>query len=151
MFESGAIVLHIGEKSETLLPRDPAERARALTWSIAALNTLEPTFVQLVVIDIFNPDATWGKERRPAVVEMVQKRLGQLSAWLGDRQYLEQSFTAGDLLVTAALRMLDYTDLLAGFPNLAAYKQRIEARPAFRRALECQIADYDEEPAVAAE
>ncbi len=144
MFETGAIVLHIGERSEALLPRDPQGRARTMSWVIAALNSVEPMIFELINIDIFNRGAEWGRLRRPAAEEIVKQRLGRVSAWLGERDYLEDRFTAGDLIMTAVLRSLRHTDLVAGFPNLAAYQARCEARPAFRRALEAQLATFRE-------
>jgi glutathione S-transferase len=144
LFESGAIVLHIGRNCEALLPREEAARARAVAWTIAALNSVEPLIMQLAAIDIFNPDAAWGKERRPEVVRMIGSRLDRLVNWLGDREWLEDRFTAGDLLMAAVLRILDYTDLVRARPTLAAYKARAEARPAFERALAAQLADFEE-------
>lgn len=144
MFESGAIVLHIGERTETLLPRDSVGRARATTWLIAALNSVEPSLMELATIDIFNPEADWARERRPEVVENVRRRLELLSNWLGEKDYLEDRFTAGDLMMAAALRILGHTDLVAEYPNLARYKARCEARPAFQRALQAQLAAFEE-------
>lgn len=151
LFESGAIVLHIGEDSPVLLPSDRAARARAVTWAFAALNSVEPIIMQLAAIDIFNPDAAWGKERRPEVVRMIEGRLARVADALGDKDWLEGSFTAGDLLMVAVLRILDHTDLVAGHPTLAAYKARGVARPAFQRALAAQLADFEERQPVAAE
>jgi glutathione S-transferase len=144
MFETGAIVLHIGERSEELMPRDPAGRARATTWVIAALNSIEPMIMELVSIDIFNAKADWARARRPEAEKNVRKRLGRLSNWLGERDYLEDRFTAGDLMMTTLLRILRHTDLVAEYPNLAAYQARCEARPAFQRALEAQLAPFRE-------
>lgn len=143
LFESGAIVLHIGRDCEALLPADPAARARATAWLIAALNSVEPFVMQLATIDIFCAGEPWAKERRPAVVEMIAKRLSRLSDALGDKLHLDgDAFTAGDLMMTAVLRSLDATDLLERHPNLAAYKARCQARPAFKTALDAQIADF---------
>jgi glutathione S-transferase len=150
MFETGAIVLHIGERSEELMPRDPAGRARATTWVIAALNSIEPMIMELVSIDIFNAKADWARARRPEAEKKVRERLGQLSNWLGERDYLEDRFTAGDLMMTTMLRLLRHTDLVAEYPNLAAYQARCEARPAFRRALEAQLAPFREHEPVEA-
>lgn len=150
LFESGAIVLHIGERCEALLPGDPAQRARAVTWVIAALNSIEPWLMQLGTIDIFNPDSAWGKERRPELVRMIEGRLDRLADWLGNRDWLEERFTAGDLMMCAALRILDYTDLVSGRRILAGYKARCEGRPAFGRALAAHLADFDEAEASAA-
>ena len=145
LFESGAIVLHIGERSEALLPADPAARARAVAWTFAALNSVEPYASQLLTLNLFYPDAGWANERRPEVVRMVESRLGHLVRHLGEREHLEGGFTAGDLLMTTVLRILDHTDLVASRPTLAAYKQRCEGRPAFARALAAQLADFTPE------
>lgn len=142
MFETGAIVLHIAERSEALMPRDPAGRARAMSWVVAALNSIEPMIVELVNIDIFNADADWARARRPGAEEKVRARLGRLSDWLGDRDYLEGRFTAGDLMMTTMLRILRHTDLVSERPNLAGYQARCEARPPFRRALAAQLAAF---------
>jgi glutathione S-transferase len=151
MFESGAIVLHIAERSEALMPRDPAGRARTTCWVIAALNSIEPMIMELANIDIFNPEAEWARARRPEAERKVRERLGRLSDWLGERDYLEDRFTAGDLMMSTMLRILNHTDLVAEFPNLARYQAHCEARPAFRRALEAQLAPFKEhEPAAAA-
>jgi glutathione S-transferase len=144
MFETGAIVLHIGEHCETLLPREAAGRARAMSWVVAALNSVEPMIFELINIDIFDRGAEWGRLRRPAAEKLVKQRLGCVSNWLGDKDYLEGPFTAGDLIMTAVLRILRHTELVADFPNLAAYKARCEARPAFERALAAQLATFRE-------
>lgn len=143
LFESGAIVLHIGARSEALLPADPAGHARAVTWLFAALNSVEIVIQQLTTIDLFHPGAEWGKLRRPAVVEAVKQRLAALAAWLGDRDYLEDRFTVGDLMMTTVLRLLRHTDLLDAEPTLKAYKERCERRPAFERALAGQMAPFE--------
>jgi glutathione S-transferase len=150
LFESGAIVLHIGEKSEALLPADAAGRARTLSWAFAALNSIEPSVMELATIDFFRPDADWARERRPEVVAMVEGRLDRLVDHLGGQDWLEGRFTAGDLLMTTVLRILDHTDLVAARPTLAAYKARGEKRPAFERALAAQLADFESEAAAAA-
>jgi len=144
MFESGAIVLHIGSRSEALLPADPEARARATTWLLAALNSMEPHIQQLPTIDIFNAGQEWAAQRRPAVVEMIRGRLKRLSDALGDREWLEDRFTVGDLMMVSVLRILDGSGLVEEFPNLAAYRDRGTARPAFRRALAAQLADFEE-------
>ena len=142
MFESGAIVLHIAEGSEVLLPRDPAGRARAMSWVVAALNSIEPTIAELVTIDIFNAAADWACARRPQAERQVRERLARLSSALGERDYLENRFTAGDLMMTPVLRNLRHTDLVAEYPNLAGYQARCEARAPFQRALEAQLAPF---------
>lgn len=142
MFESGAIVLHIAERSENLMPRDATGRARVSTWVFAALNSVEPAISELAEIDLFHADADWARLRRPEAERNVRSRLDRLSAWLGQRDYLESQFTAGDLMMTTVLRILRHTDLVSEFPNLAHYQQRCEARPAFQRALEAQLAPF---------
>ena len=143
LFESGAIVLHVGARSETLLPAHATARARATTWVFAAINSIEPAVQQLAEIDLFNADKAWAKARRPDVEKRVQRRLNELSASLGDRDYLEGRFTAGDLMMTTVLRNLRHTDLVAAEPKLAAYQARCEARPAFGRALQAQMAAFE--------
>lgn len=149
MFESGAIVLHVGERCEALLPSEPLARARAVTWLFAALNSVEPALDELAAIDIFHSDAEWARLRRPQAEQTARTRIEQLSGHLADRDYLENRFTVGDLMMTTVLRNLDHTGLVAEHANLAAYKQRCEARPAFGRAIEAQLADFDEEPPAA--
>lgn len=147
MFESGAIVLHIAEKSEALMPRDPAGRARVLAWMFCALNTMEIPIGNLGDIDVFNPDAAWAKERRPAVEAKVRQRLAELAARLGDNLYLDgDRFTAGDLLMASVLRDLGHTTLVAEQPRLAAYLERCLARPGFQKALAAQLADFSAQP-----
>lgn len=142
MFESGAVVLHIAERSEALMPSDPGARARVTTWMFAALNTVEPQAQNLAEIDLFHAKEEWAKARRPSAVEAVNKRLTSLSAWLEGRDYLEGRFTAADLLMTTVLRILRHTELVAEMPVLAAYHQRCEARPAFQKALADQMAVF---------
>lgn len=143
LFESGAILLHIGERSEVLLPKDPQSRARATQWLIAALNSIEPFVMNVALIDLFYADQEWAKLRRPGAVEFVHKRLTALSSALGDKPYLDgDRFTAGDLMMTTVLRILGHTDIVTSDKRLAAYIQRCTARPAFKCALDAQIADF---------
>jgi glutathione S-transferase len=143
LFETGAIVLYVGERSETLLPKDPKARARATQWLIAALNSIEPFVMDVARIDVFYADQEWAKLRRPGAVEFVQRRLTALSKALGDKPYLDgDSFTAGDLMMTTVLRILKHTDIVTSDRRLAAYVERCTARPAFKRALASQIADF---------
>ena len=142
LFESGAIVLHIAERSHALLPSEPMERARARTWALAALNSIEPPIQNLAEIDLFNADQDWAKARRPAVLARIRMRLGELATALGERDYLETRFSAGDLLMTTVLRILRHTSVLAEYPALDAYRARCEARPAFGRALAAQMAPF---------
>ena len=144
LFESGAILLHIGQGSETLLPAEPKARARATTWLMCALNTIEPAIQQLAAIDLFYADQAWAKQRRPGAEDMVKRRLAELAAALGQRDHLEDRFTVGDLMMTTVLRILRHTQLVAAEPRLAAYQARCEARPAFQRALKAQMADFEE-------
>ena len=150
LFESGAIVLHIGRRFGAILPQDEGGRARATAWTIAALNSVEPYVAQLPIIDIFHRGEAWTVERRPQVVELIGKRLDRLSTWLGDKEWLEDDFSAGDLIMVDVLRILDNTDLLDAYPNLLAYLQRGTARPAFKRAMASQLADFEPEPQGAA-
>ena len=142
LFESGAIVLHVAERSAALLPSDPGARARSKTWMFAALNTIEPPVQNLAEIDLFYAKEEWAKARRPMVVERVKTRLTALAGELDGRDYLEGSFTAADLLMTTVLRTLRHTDLVAEMPVLEAYQRRCEARPAFRKALADHMAPF---------
>lgn len=144
LFESGAIVLHIAEQSRALLPCEPGPRARAIQWMFAALNTVEPQIQNLAAIDLFYADEDWAKARRPGAEEMVRKRLTELAAALGGKDWLaDDRFTAGDLLMTTVLRILRHTELVAE-AGLDAYLARGEARPAFQRALAAQMAAFEE-------
>jgi glutathione S-transferase len=143
LFESGAIVLYIGERSEALLPKDPGARARATQWLIAALNSIEPFVMNVALIDVFYVNEEWAKLRRPGAVEFVQRRLTALSRSLGDKPFLDgERFTAGDLMMTSVLRILKHTDIVSRDARLAAYVERCTSRPAFRRALEAQLEDF---------
>lgn len=149
LFESGAIVHHIALKSDALMPRDERGRARTLTWMFAALNSIEPQIQNLTVMDLSHADKAWAKERRPAVLEMAQSKLDALSRWLEGRDYLEDRFTAADLLMTTVLRIPRHCDLVTSMPVLESYRLRCEARPAFKRALATQMADFTETPVAA--
>jgi glutathione S-transferase len=143
IFESGAIAQYIGEKSEALLPRDKQGRFRAIQWTYAALNSVEPALMNLLLIDLFFTGEEWAKLRRPGAEEFARLKLKRVSDWLGDKQWLEgDRFTIGDLLMVTVLRFLRHTDLVAQFPNLDAFVRRGEARPAFQRALNDQLATY---------
>jgi glutathione S-transferase len=145
LFETGAIVLHIGERCEALLPKDAAARAHATQWLIAALNSIEPFVMNVALIDIFYADEEWAKLRRPSAVEFVERRLKALSKALGDKPYLDgDRFTAGDLMMSTVLRILDSTDIVTSDKRLAAYIERCTARPAFRRAYDAQLGDFRE-------
>jgi glutathione S-transferase len=143
LFESGAIVLHIGERSEALLPREARARARATQWVVAALNSIEPFIMNVVLIDFFYANEEWAKLRRPGAVEWVQRRLSSLSKALGDKPFLDgERFTAGDLIMTHVLQMLRHTEIVTSDTRLAGYMQRCMARPAYQRAFEAQVAEY---------
>jgi len=147
LFESGAIVLHIARSCEALAPTDETGWARTCTWAFAALNTVEPPIQHLAELDFFYPDEAWVPARRPGAVAAVQERLSALEDWLGRRDYLEDRFTAGDLLMTTVLRTLRQTDLVAERPTLKAYQQRCEARPAFQQALKDHLKPFGANPA----
>jgi glutathione S-transferase len=145
MFESGAIVLYIAQSSDQLMPADPAGRAMVLTWIFAAMNSVEPFVAELATIDLFNADKPWAKERRPDVEAQLRRRLGDLQTALGRRDwFVGDRFSAADILMTHVLRDLRHTDILADFPALHAYVARTTARPAFKRALEDQLAPFRE-------
>jgi glutathione S-transferase len=140
IFESGAIVLHIGGRTEELLPKDAAARARATQWLIAALNSIEPHIMNVAVIDLFYADQEWAKLRRPSAVQFARHRISCLAKALGDKPHLDgDRFTAGDLIMTTVLRILPE---LVDDPRLVAYIERCTARPAFRRALDAQMGDF---------
>lgn len=141
LFESGAIVLHIGERSETLLPRDLQARARATQWMIAALNSIEPSVMDVARIDLFHQDQEWAKLRRAGAVEFAHRRLGGLSKALGDKPYLDgDRFTAGDLMMASVLRIMP--ELTSEHANLARFVERCTARSAFKRAHAAQLGDF---------
>jgi len=143
LFESGAIVQYIGERSETLLPRDTGARARAIQWLIAALNSIEPFVMNVAVIDFVYANEQWAKLRRPGAVEFVLRRLSALSKSLGDKPFLDgERFTAGDLVMATVLRILSNTDIVTRDARLAAYVERCTGRPAFKRALDAQLGDF---------
>jgi glutathione S-transferase len=143
IFETGAIVQYVGEKSEAILPRDKQGRYRAIQWTYAALNSVEPAILNLLLIDIFFAGEEWAKLRRPGAEDFVRLKLKRVSDWLGDKQWLEgDRFTIGDLVMVTVFRFLRHTELISEFPNLAAYLKRAEARPAFQRALGDQLAVY---------
>ena len=145
LFESGAIVLHVAERWPGLLPSGAAGRARATSWVVAALNSIEPITQQLAELDFFHRGEEWTKARRPQVAEQAHKRLEQLAAYLGDRDWLEGEFTAGDLMMVAVLRIFEGQPTLAPFRSLERYVERGTARQAFQRALQAQLADFKEE------
>jgi glutathione S-transferase len=142
LFESGAIVLHIAERHAGLLPDDADARARAIAWMFAALSTVEPPIVDRETVMLLERDKPWYGERLLVVEGRIRGRLGELSGRLGGADWLEGELSAGDLLMADVLRRLNGSGLLDEYPNLAAYVARAEARPAFRRAFEAQLAVF---------
>jgi glutathione S-transferase len=142
LFESGAIILHIAERHPGLLPDDADARARAITWMFAALNTVEPPIVDLDVVELLESGKSWQQERRRMVEGRIRDRLGPLSTRLGDGEWLDGQFSAGDVMMVTVLRRLDGSGLLEEYPNLAAYVARGESRPAYRRAFDAQYAVF---------
>jgi glutathione S-transferase len=142
LFESGAIVLHIAERHAGLLPRDAHARARAVAWMFAAVNTVEPPILELATARIVEGDKPWTRERLPLVKDRVRNRLRQLAARLGDAQWLDGAFSAGDLMMVHTLLRLKPSGILDEFPALAAYVARGESRPAYKRAFDAQRAVF---------
>jgi glutathione S-transferase len=142
LFETGAIVLHIAGRHAGLLPGDADARARAIAWMFAAVNTVEPPILELANARLLEGDKPWSAERLPLVEGRVHDRLRQLSARLGDADWLDGGFSAGDLMMVSVLLRLKPSGMLAAYPNLAAYVARGEARPAYRRAFDAQLAVY---------
>lgn len=140
LFESGAIVLHIAERHAGLLPTEANARARAIMWMFAAVNTIEPPILDLQNARFQEGDKPWSSERLPLVKDRIRQRAGELSDRLGDTEWLDGAFSAGDLMMIGVLRRLRPSGLLDEYPNLAAYVARGEARPAFQRAFAAQLA-----------
>jgi len=150
LFESGAIALRIAERGDGLLPEDPAARARAVQWLVAALNSVEPWVTQIAVVNLFEADKPWSAMRRDTVIEDLHGRLADLAAALGDKTWLDgDHFTVGDLMMISVLGGLRNTDMLSRYPNLAAYVARGEARPAHRKAMADHLATFADTPAAA--
>ena len=146
LFESGAIVLHLAERHAGLLPDEANARARAITWIFAALSTVEPTILELTIARIVEGDKPWSKDRLPLVKDRVRERLKQLSARLGSADWLDGAFSAGDLMMVSVLLRLRLSGILDEYPNLAAYVARGEARPAYKRAFDAQLAVFTGKP-----
>ena len=142
LFESGAIILRIAERHTGLLPKDADARSRAIAWMFAALNTVEPPIVERSMAIILERDKSWHAERLAMLEDRVRVRLGELSSRLGDDEWLDGTFSAGDLLMVTVLRRLDGSGLVEKFPNLFAYVARGEARPAYKRAFADQLAVF---------
>jgi glutathione S-transferase len=146
LFETGSIILHIAEQHAGLLPAEANARARAITWMFAALNTVEPPILELANAKLLEGDKPWAKDRLPLVMDRVHDRLRQLSARLGSADWLDGAFSAGDLMMVHVLQRLKPSGILDVYPNLAAYVTRAEARPAFKRAFEAQLAVFTNKP-----
>ena len=146
LFETGSIVFHIAERHAGLLPDDANARARAITWMFAALSTIEPPILELGTARLLEGDKPWSGERLPLVEDRVRNRLDQLSSRLGDAEWLDGAFSAGDLMTVSVLLRLKASGMLGEYPNLAAYVARGEARPAYRRAFDAQLAVHTGRP-----
>jgi glutathione S-transferase len=146
LFETGSIILHIADHHAGLLPDDANARAHAITWMFAAVNTVEPPILELSTARLLEGDKPWNKERVPLVEDRVRNRLKQLSARLGDADWLEGAFSAGDLMMVHVLQRLKRSGLLNGYPNLSGYVARAEARPAYKRAFDAQLAVFTGKP-----
>jgi glutathione S-transferase len=146
LFESGAIVFHLAERHAGLLPGDANARARAITWMFAAVNTIEPPILDLQTAKLLEGDKSWSKERLPIVLDRIRDRMGVLSGRLGDADWLDGAFSAGDLMMVAVLLRLKPSGMLDEYPNLAAYVARGEARPAYMRAFAAQLAVFTGKP-----
>lgn len=143
LFESGAIVLHIAERHPGLLPDDANARARAVAWMFAALVTMQPPIVEHGMASLFERDKPWFEDRLPGLEQQVRARLGDLSNRLGDAEWLDGAFSAADIAMVTVLRRLGSSGLVQDYPNLAAYVARAEARPAFKRAFDAQLAVFN--------
>jgi glutathione S-transferase len=146
LFETGAIVFHIAERHAGLLPADAGARARAIAWMFAAVNTVEPPILDLTIAKVIERDKPWSAQRLPLVEERIRDRLGALSSRLGIADWLDGAFSAGDLMMASVLLRLRASGILAEYENLAAYVARAEARPAYKRAFEAQLAVNTREP-----
>jgi glutathione S-transferase len=149
LFESGAIVFHIAERHAGLLPDDANARARAITWMFAALNTVEPPILDLVTTRFLEGDKIWYEQRLPLVEDRIRHRLRELSGRLGDADWLDGEFSAGDLMMVSVLLRLKATGMPDGYPNLSAYLARGEARPAYKRAFGARLAVFMGKPLTA--
>ncbi len=145
LFETGAIVLHIAERHEGLLPKDANGRARAIMWMFAALNSVEPWILELVNAKLLESDKPWAQDRMPLVADRIRNRLQKLSLHLADSEWLDGAFSAGDLIMVSVLLRLRMSGILNEYANLAAFVARGEARPAYKRAFDAQLA-YNKRP-----
>jgi len=139
LFETGSIILHLAQNHPGLLPQEANARARAISWMFASVNTIEPPILDMATARLFERDKPWAEARMPLVVERLKKPLTQLSNWLGDSEWLEGTFTAGDLMMVHVILRLKPSGFLIEFPRLAAYAARGEARPAYQKAYAAQL------------
>lgn len=146
LFESGAILLHLGQKHPGLLPDEPQQRADALSWLFAAFNSVEPMMFELVQVNLFAAGEPWAELRKPSLMAFIGGRLDRLATALGERDWLAGPFSIADIAMATVLRAAGDTDLLAERPVLAAYLARATARPAFERALAAQLAAFSDQP-----
>jgi glutathione S-transferase len=146
LFESGGIILHIAEQHEGLLPKDVNARARAISWMFAAVNSVEPPILDLMVARLIEGDKPWSKDRIPLIERRIRKTLRQLAARLGQSEWLDGAFSAGDLLMVHVIQRLKPSGILEEFQNLAAYVERAHARPAYQRAFAAQLAVFKNAP-----
>src|SRR4051812_19402618 len=142
LFETGAIVFHIAERHAGLLPKDANSRSRAIMWMFAAVNTVEPPILELANARLLEGDKSWNKERQPLVEDRIRSRMNPLSRRLGDADWFDGAFSAGDLMMVSVLLRLRSSGILDEYPNLGAYVARGEARPAYQRAFAAQLAAY---------
>lgn len=148
LFETGAVLLHIAAKSEVLMPKDAVAQAHATQWLIAALNSVEPALVNFFLVDVVFAQEEWAKLRRAGALEFAKRRLSGLSNALGDKSYLDgDRFTVGDLMMATVLRIPAHSDLVTSDPRLGPYLERCTSRPAFKRALDAQLGDFERQAA----
>ena len=147
IFETGAILLYLGEQDERLLPASGQAHWDAVAWLFSALNSVEPVVQRIISYDVFYKDQAWAPDARAAILVLCQKKLERVNAALEGRDWLAGQFSVADIAMVTVLNILRHTDLVADYPALAAYKARGEARPAYKRALDAQYADFKEEQA----
>ena len=150
IFETGAILLYLGEQDERLLPAEGQARWDSIAWLFAALNSVEPVMGRIVAYDIFNKDADWAPAARESAVGLCKQKLGRVTDALAGKEWLAGRFSIADIAMVTVLNNIRHTDLVAEYPSLAAYKARGEARPAYKRALDAQLADFKAEAPQAA-
>lgn len=149
-FETGAILLYLGEQAERLLPTEPQARWTAIAWLFSALNSVEPYLGRITTYDLFHKDEAWMPPAREAALGLCRQKLKRVSDALADRDWLAGPFSIADIAMVTVLNTLRHTAIVAEYPKLAAYKQRGEERPAYRRALAAQLADFEDQPSQAA-